>query len=844
MPGSSRTVLRLSRRRLWDHRVRYGLVALALAVGVASTTGVVLLADSLGAVLQRSSGETHAGVDLQVRRRTTMPLGFDFPEAFPAALTDQLRGVEGVEAANPGVIGEAPLVKPGDSHINAPGIEIGVSWDPDPRTSQLQVVAGHAPGPGEITLDESTARDHHLVLPQRLGVQTEHGVQWFELVGLHRVGASNVTAGSSIAAMSLPDAQRVLRREGEAQLVSVVVRPGTDSRVVADRLAAIVPPDVEVVAGTIAASDSIAPLQGLLADTTVVMVGFAAISSVVAALLVHATFSLVLQQRSREVAMVRAIGATRRQMRVGLLVESAVVGLVASLVGVLLAPFVARGLAALIDLRRIGMDRLDLVVSARALAVALLAGVAVSMASAWGPVRRATASDVVAVLRGEVAADRRGWRGPVTAAGPGLVGLAAIVWAAVTHPPALMTRFAVLGLGALLLSASVGGVATVLSARSVRLIGAPFARLWGTPGRLARDNTSREHARTSRLSVALMIGLAFVASANVVGGSIRESLASGFRDSVRADLYLSGPTPREGVGEMKTLPQVRAVLGFGWGHLGVDGASFKVWGTDLTQLRDFTDLDLRSGSIDPGRPDGVLVPAEDADRLGLSVGDAVVASSNAHGSVTFSVMGVYRNTNLVDGLVVGDAAFARTFDDPIDRLVLVQAAPGVGRADARAAVHSISSRYPAVELWKDGEYELSQRQEVDAVLSIVRVLLGVALLAALIGIANTLALSAAQRTREFGLLRAVGMTARQLRQMVRSEAAIVGVFGMVLGLGLGVATGLAIVVALPPSLAHRITVPTGDLAELGAVAVALAVVASVVPAQRSTRLRVLDALHR
>ncbi len=843
MVWSSTVFVRLVRRALIAYRVRYLVVMLALACGVSLVVGVVVLTDSLRAALTTSMAQTHAGIDLEVRRRVAFDPGFDMPEPFSQDVLGPVRAVEGVASAQPQVIGEAPMVAAGGGHIKAAvGPEIGVSWDPNPKTSLLILTEGHPPGPGEATIDEATATDHRLVTGQQIGVDSRDGIRWFTLVGLHRLGAANVTVGSSVAAFSFTDAQEVLRRQGQVQAIAIAVSDGADPGLVAQRVSHQLPPDLEVVPGDVVAAQSSAPYSGVLAGLSGVLLGFAALTLIVAALLAHNTFAIVFASRARELALLRAVGASRRQLLMSVLAESLIVGAAASLVGLLLGRPIASAMASLLDLHRIAIDHLSLVTSTHAWWAAAVAGTAVSVLSSWTPARRATNVDPVALMRGSTASDTSLRRAVVAAAGVFATGAVAIGIVTIERPPAILTRLGWLAAGAVLLCAGAGLAASALAPFSARLLGAPVVWIWRTPGRLARDGTERERHRTARTVTAMMIGLAFVATTNVVGASIRETLASSFHDNVRADFFMSGPIPPQVAPQLAELPEVDDALGFKNGHFAIGADTFHLWGTDLAKLESFVNLDLRDGAIDPAAADGAVIPADDADRLGLHVGDHVTALFNRTGPVSLTVTGIYRNTGLLDGFVVGTTTFTTNVTDDEDHLAVARAASGVPKDRAQTAIHNVTHRYPAMQLWADGQYEQSRRNEVDTVLSIIRVLLGITVLAAALGIANTLALSVAERTREFGLLRAVGMTAPQLRQMVRSEALIIGAFGSVLGLLTGVILGIALNAALPQTLSRTLTVPVSTLAQLAAIGIALAVAASLVPALRASRVPILDAI--
>jgi putative ABC transport system permease protein len=545
-------------------------------------------------------------------------------------------------------------------------------------------------------------------------------------------------------------------------------------------------------------------------------------------------------------ALLRAVGATRRQVRRSVLGEAVVVGLLGSAVGLVLGAGVARLLVLLLrGAAGVDMPYPALLPSARTAVVGVLVGTVVTLLASVAPARKATQVAPVQALRealpgGGRPSARRAVAGAATLVlGTGL--LAAGLFAG--------SGVAVVGLGVLVTFLGVTVLLPLLATALSRLLGAPVAALAGTTGRLARENAVRNPNRTASTSAALMIGLALVVTVSILASSLQASIGSAIDDTVKADLVVQ-QVGGQGAGlsptladEVREVPGVEVVSEFAYGRARIDGADTYVAPVDPATVEQVLDLGLVSGSVDGLARDGILVHEDAAEAAGWEVGSEVPVSWASTGDAPLTVAGVFRESDAVgaDYLVAMDTYDANA-TGRLDRMVLVQAASGQDveqvQADVLRSVRDVGDAEVLTgEQWKD-----SISGQVDQMLVLVTALLLLAVFIALMGIVNTLALSVLERTRELGLLRAVGMTRRQVRAMVRWESVLIAGIGAVTGTVVGLAFGVALVTALEDEGVPELAVPGPRLAVYVAAAAVAGVLAALAPARRASRVDVLRAV--
>jgi len=827
---------------LLAHKLRLLLTALAIILGVTFISGTFILTDTLHNTFTSLYSSVYSKIDFQVRG--VAQFGGDTSngvrDPFPESVLAKVRSVPGVEGASGSVTGYAQLIAPdGKAIANGSSPTEGMNYDPNARDPVLNVVQGGPPvTAGEVVVDAATAQKYGFRVGQRVRILFVGPSRTFTISGIIQFASAGDLGGATLAGFSLPTAQAVLDETGELNYINVAADPGADKATVQRDIAEVLPPGVEVVTGQTAADDNTNTIDQSLSFFNDALLVFAFIALFVGAFTIYNTFSIIVGQRTRELALLRAVGASRRQVFGSVLAEAAAVGFISSVVGIGIGVLAARGLTALISGFGIILPTGPLVFESRTVVVGLLVGTGVSVVSAIGPARHAVRIPPVAVL-----ADRPGdgdrasglrrltlWGAGLTVAGVAMlaVGLA-------------KSATSLVGLGGICLFIGVAMLAPAAARPLSGAIGSPLARLLGEPGKLGQENSMRNPRRTAQTASALMVGLALVSAMAVFGSSLSDTVTSGFDQATNANLILTSTGKQSGFSSL--VPTVAAKAEgvtvettLYQGQFQVQGSVQALTGAATQHLSGTVILNMTSGSsaaLDNGE---LLIDSATAISKHLSVGDTVPVKFAKTGNTTLRIGGVYKANALVGSYLVGSGLFLANFQQPAPFVVLLRT------TGSETAVQNALSGYPNVQVQSRDQYEQSQAKNVDALLGLVYALLALAVIIALIGIVNTLMLSVIERTHEIGLLRAVGMSRRQVRSMIRSEAVILSIFGAVLGVVIGTPMGLALVASLRQDGLTETSVPYFTLVIFLIVATVLGLIAARWPARRAAKLDVLAAI--
>jgi putative ABC transport system permease protein len=578
-----------------------------------------------------------------------------------------------------------------------------------------------------------------------------------------------------------------------------------------------------------------------------ILLGFGGVALFVSAFIIYNTFAIVVGQRSRELALLRTVGADPKQVRRSVLGEGLVVGVLASAGGILGGIAVAKGIEALFGLMGVDLVDYPLILAPRTLVAAVVIGVGVTLLAAIGPARRAATVPPIAVLTG--AGDSPTgtkarklvglglFGGGLAAGAVGLAGISSTVLTTISLAFGVIAIF----LGVTALSPLAVGAIT-------RVFGWPMRRVAGVAGGLAQKNAARNARRTATTAAALMIGLALVSTAMVVGASVKSTLGATLDRSAKADYYVSDDLedvdfPASLAADLRRSDAVAAASGFTYVEARLDGTVTDVIGFDFDQVDSLLALDVRAGGFDTTARNPVMVSVDEADAKGVGVGDTLSVEAPNGSIVDANVVGLFddqavlTDDYLFDNSVLGALGVPTTAD-----WIAISLVEDASPAQIDQLVAQLSAGNPNASVETAAQFRDRISGEIDKVLTMVNVMVALAVIIALIGIANTLALSVFERTRELGLVRAVGMTRRQVRRMVRLEAALVATFGATLGVALGLLFGFGVVTALPATIASTLSVPTAQIVILVVVAALAGVAAAVLPARRAGRLDVLDAI--
>jgi putative ABC transport system permease protein len=844
-------MFRTTVRNLAARKLRLLTTSVAVMLGVAFMAGTLVLTDTLDKTLDATVAGTNAGTDVNVRGELAFDndlLG-DQRARLDASLVDTVSGVEGVAAAEGHIESYAQLVDEDGEPMGNPAMGapvLGGAWLADDRLNPFELVSGRAPaGDRQVVVDEASAEDGGYAVGDRTTVLTEAGPQAVEIVGIAALDDGVGLGGAQITMFSPSAAQAYLTEPGKVDAIKVAAEGGVSPTALADRISQVVPAGTDVVTGAQLTAEDQASLADDMAFFNTFLVAFAVIALFVGSFIIYNSFSILVAQRTREMALMRAVGASRRQVTWSVILEAGVVGLIASITGLAAGIGVAAALQKLLTGMGLDVPADGVVLTRTAVIASLVAGLGVTVASAILPARRAAKVPPIAAMR-EVAQDRSANSRRRVAIGVAVTGLGAAVMSAGLFGGAGVTM---VGLGAPIVFIGVAVLGPVLARPLSRVIGAPLARLRGVPGAIAQQNAMRNPKRTSATAAALMIGVALVGLVTILASSTRASLDAAVEQDFTGDLVVAadggqgtGGLSTELAGQLASLPELDAVTGYRVAAAEVDGHGATLVSADPGAAQTMGDLRPVDGSVDALTPGTIAVSEVVADAEGWSVGDRVPVRFTETGVQRLTVGALYEETESLGDYFVGLDTYDANVADRFDFQVVATVAPGVDLGQARAAVTSVADAYPLAEVQDRGEYSAAQGAKADKILGLMYALLGLAVFIALLGIANTLALSIFERTRELGLLRAVGMTRSQLRAAVRYEAIVIALLGTALGLAIGTAFGWAIVQALRGEGLTTFALPVGSLMAIAVVGGVAGVLAAVVPARRAARLDVLGAI--
>ena len=849
-------MIRITFTNLWARRYRLLASSIAVLIGVAFMSGTLVLADTMGRTFDGLFTDVYAGTDVVVRGESSFEetdqinFGASSRPRIDDALVDTLAEVDGVAAAVGEVEGYAQIVgsdgEPLGDPMGAP--TLGVVWTDVEELNPMNLVEGRAPsGTGEVVIDRKSSTDGALSVGDTTSVLTAAGPVEVTVVGVATWGEVDSPLGASIAAFDLPTAQELIGEPGRVDAVSLVAEDGWSQEELRDRVAEAVPDGVEVATGAEVTEEGQSDVREALGFFNTFLLTFALVALFVGSFIIYNTFSILVVQRSREMALMRAVGASRTQVLTSTLIEAAVIGLIASVLGLVAGIGVAGLLKGLLAALGLEIPAGGTVVTGGTVLAAFAAGLLVSLAAAFIPARHAARVSPVEAL--SAAAVETPTRSVLRTAIGVLLTAAGVTLIVVGLFVDMDSPVAAVGPGVAITFFGVATLGPLLARPAARLLGAPLPRIKGVAGRLARETAMRNPRRTASTAAALMIGVALVAFISIFAESARASIRATIEDSFRGDFVVdSGSFGFGGFSpnlarDLNDLDEVAAASPVRMTPVEVDGEQTYLVGVDTTVVEDIFDVGIESGSLDDLEVGAVAVFDDRAETDGLRIGDTLPARFIEGGDQELRVAAPFSNRDLVGGDYAVDID---TFDEfapgTLDMSVFVAAADGVDSDRVRAAIDEVTAAYPTASVLDLTEYQEQQADSLNQILGLVYVLLALAVLVALLGIANTLALSIHERIRELGLLRAVGMSRRQLRSTVRWEAVIIAVFGSLLGLVVGLFFGWVMVEALGDSGFSRFELPLAELVIITALAALAGVVAAVGPARRAAKLQVLDSL--
>ncbi|MGH3483387.1 MAG: ABC transporter permease [Nocardioidaceae bacterium] len=848
-------MFRTTIRNLLARKLRLALSGFAIVLGVAFVAGSFVFTDTLSKSFDGIVNGTTPDVAVEIEDASDPadPSGAGDIRTIPADVADNLAAeVEGAARVDGNLtVGNVYVIDEDGKLVGGNGPpSFAVNFNDAPSITGRPVLSidqGEAPsGPGEIMLDEFTADQAGYEVGDTVPLATlsdqQAGLQETTLTGIVKFGEGSLQ-GATLTVFDT-EAMQELFFDGDNVYTDIwlTADDGVSQEALRDEAAAVIPDGLVARTGDEVADESQDEFEEAISFISIFLLVFAGIALVVGTFLIINTFSILVAQRSRELALLRALGASRRQVTRSVLLESFIVGVVGSTIGLLLGFGLPPALTAL--MRAIGIDlQLEgLVFQPRTAIVAYAVGVIVTMIAAYVPARRASRIAPVAALRDDIALPessirRRSIIGAiVVVAGAGLMALGLAGEGG--------TGASLVGLGILCVLLGVAALSPVVGRPVLQVLGRIF-RPFGMVGRLATQNSLRNPRRTAATASALMIGLALVATMSVLGSSANASIDKMVKENLAADYVISNaigapfsPGIAEEAAQVDGVESVAAYRG-----MPVDVDDQELWGgaTDPAAFTQMIDATIVDGSLDDLSGQSVALAEKNAEDLGVSVGDTIDLEFPGSDQPV-EVVATYEDNPAMGQYVVPMPVFDAAQIRPADSYVYILREDGASATEVRADLEQVVENVPTVSLKDQEEFAGEFKANVNQLLFLIYALLGLAIIIAVLGIINTLALSVIERTREVGLLRAVGMSRRQLRRMVRLESIAIAVLGAVLGVVMGVVFGVVLQRAVADQGLDVLSVPYVSLGVFVLIAAIVGVLAALLPARRAARLDVLRAI--
>ena len=840
-------MLRLAMRSVLARWARIVLTALAIVASTAFLSGTFIFRDTVQRTFDALFADLYERVDVYVQSSNTVELAFGFEtrDRLPADVVGTVAAVPGVAEAQPFVQDDVVVIDRDGKPLERPTAPTSGGTINDGDLSIWKLVDGRRPvGPNEVVLERRTASDARYVVGDTVKLNAAGGSRDFTMVGIVAYNDVASPNNATWALFDAPTAEAFVSKPGFVDAV-LVRGDGTQSgeQLAASVRSALDPDVAESLTRTQITEQTQTQVSKALGFVSLFLSIFSFIALGVGGFVIYNVFSITTAQRQRENALLRAIGASRRQVTTALLIEAVVVGLVGSLLGLAGGVGLALGIRDLLGALGFGIPANGLVLTGSTATITIVAGLVATLLAAVAPALRSGRVPPVAAMA-DVAFERTGpaRTRAIAAVVAGAIGVATIV--AVNNG----ADGALLGVGVLAIFVGVLLVGPVMAEPIARVIGAPVERVRGVTGAMARGNVQRNPKRMARTAAPVLIGVALVTGATVFAASIKVQLRDTIGSTFLGDYVVNSTNggslsfSQSFVDEVNALPEVRAATGLGFARLTfADGKSAFGSTVDPTTANELLDYDFVQGSFEALTADGLLVSTGEAKRRSLTVGSTVQVVLDAQPR-TLTVRGIYSSTDLAQARVYDRRLFDGTGVDNPAGIVFVKRAAGVSDAAIRASVGALVEDYGIGEVQDRDQFIDARSNLVDQSLTFIYGLLALSIVIAVFGIVLTLLLAVYERRRETGLLRAVGMTRSQVRITVRWESVITSVYGAAVGVVMGLVLGYVIIVSLRSQGLERYAVPVRGVAVIIALAFVVGILAAVIPARRATQIDILEAI--
>jgi putative ABC transport system permease protein len=849
-------VIGVALKGLLGRKLRASLTAVSVVLGVAMISGTYVLTDTIKAAFGTVFTEVYKNTDAVITGKSAIggggATGIAAP-SLPQSLLTRVRGLPGVAVAEGGIDDQAKLVDHNDKVISrggAPNLAFSVDPRGDQRFNPLVLTGGHWPnGPHEIAIDAKTASSTHFNVGDEIGVLTRGPLERFRIAGLVRFGGLSSLGGSTMAIFDLPTAQRIFHKEGKLDSIGVASKPGVTPQTLVAQVKPLLPATAQVRTGQQEAKQAAKDTNAFLNILEYFLLAFGFVALFVGIFVIANTMGITIAQRMRELATLRTLGATRRQVYWSVVLEALVIGAIASVIGLFLGLGLAKLLNALFVAFGIDLPQVGAVFATRTVVVALLVGIVVTLIAAIRPALRATRVQPIAAVReGAVLPPSRLARfGPHIAVVVIALAFGLMIFGLFVGGSTKL-RLLALGIGAVGVFIGVAMLAPTLVPPVARVLGFPAARWGGAPGILARGNSIQNPSRTASTASALMIGLTLVTLVSVLAAGLKTTFESSVNKLFVADYALTsenGFTPTS-IASEKALQGVRGVEVVSGVRAGQAEVFGKRIGVTAVEPNVGTVLNLKWTQGGPQTPaqlgrNGAFVAKSYAKDHHLTVGSAIDLKTSAGSLMHLTLRGIYdppKGGSPFGDVTISAQRFDREYANPQNLFAFIKTSGGVTDANSSRLKQALA-RFPDAKVQTKAEFTKLQESGITLLLRLLYVLLSLSIVISLFGIVNTLVLTVFERTREIGMLRAVGMTRRQARNMIRHESIITALLGAALGIPVGVVLALMVGKAIDyPAF----TIPWGTLIIFVLAAVIAGLIAAIFPARRAGRLNILEAL--
>ncbi|HEY4237350.1 MAG TPA: FtsX-like permease family protein [Gaiellaceae bacterium] len=853
-------MLRVALKGLAGRKLRAVLTALAIILGVAMISGTYVLTDTINNAFTSIFTQTYKNADAVISAKTAFTNdngnAVQAP-GFSQNLLAKVQALPDVNAAEGSVTDDqTKLVGRDNKVISTHGAgSLALSIDPDgnQRFNPLKLTAGHWPrGPNEIAVSTNVASNTHYEVGDTIGAQKNGPVQKFRIAGI--VTLPGVSIGSAtLAVFDLPTLQKLLGRTGQLDIIRVQSKSGVPTSKLISEIKPILPAGTQVRNTAAQVKEDKKSVNGFTSFIRYFLLAFAGIALFVGSFVIANTLSITITQRTREFATLRTMGATRRQILRSVIVEALVIGILGSVAGLFLGLALAKGLNEVFVLLGIDLPTAGTVFETRTVVVCLVVGTVITLIASLRPARRATRVPPIAAVRegAELPPGRFARWTPFVSGTTLLVGVLLLAYGVLGHNLATGTRLFSLAVGILLLFFGVAANAQRVVRPLASVLGWPATRFGGASGTLARDNAMRNPKRTASTASALMIGLALVTFVAILGQGIRSSFESAVDDLFKANYALTSqdtftPLTISAEKAIAKAPGVTAVSGIRAGSAKVFGSVEDLTGAD-PQLTKVIHLDWKEGSnavpAELGQT-GAFVDDKYAKKHDLHVGTPIAVETPTGKVLHLKVDGVFKlpkGGSPFGTVTISNALFDKNYVEPENEMAFVNIHGGVTEANTKA-LNAATSGFPDAKVQTHSEFKSNFEKPLNNIIGLLYVLLALSVIVSLFGIVNTLVLTVFERTREIGMLRAVGLTRRQTRRMIRHESIVTSLIGAVLGIVVGFFLAILVTHALSDE-GIVFAVPYTSIVFFVIAAIIVGLLAAIWPARRASKLNVLEALQ-